>query len=185
MTSAHDTMTQNGTLESAGTAPPAMSASETSEADPTWPQRKPRDVVSCGRLRVSRATSQVPVAATPIATSGAVSAGTSTLDTTPDQMTPDVPTAASTEPITPPTSACDELDGKPHSHVSRFQTMPPTRPANTTSRLMTSASTSPLAIVAATASDRNAPTMLRAADRRTAVLGLRARVAMDVAIALP
>src|SRR6478735_8606605 len=201
MKNAHDRMTQNGTLESAGTAPAAMSASrmmpidfcaslvpcarETSDAEPTWPQRNARVETSSGTSRVRRATSHVPTLATPIATSGASSAGMSTFAATPVQMTPDVPTAASTEPTTPPMRACDELDGRPRSHVSRFHVMPPTRPASTTSSVMTFASTRPLAMVAATASDRKAPTMLRTADRATAVLGLRARVAMEVAIALP
>ncbi|MNW51689.1 hypothetical protein D3C74_291810 [compost metagenome] len=193
--------TQNGTPESAGTAPPAMSASrmmpidfcaslvpcasETSDADPIWPQRKPRLVVSCGRSLVMRATRKVPSAATPIAITGASSAGIITLDRTPVHRTPFVPTAARTEPTTPPMRACEELDGIPSNQVSRFQVIPPTRPASTTSRVMMFASTIPLAMVAATARDRNAPTRLRTADSATAVLGLRARVAMDVAIALP
>jgi hypothetical protein len=39
--------------------------------------------------------------------------------------------------------------------------------------------------VTATSTDRNAPTRLRMPANRTAVLGLRAPVAMEVAIALP
>lgn len=73
----------------------------------------------------------------------------------------------------------------PNSHVTRFQTIPPTRPASTTSSVTTPASTIPLAMVAATASERNAPTMLREADSSTACLGFSARVAIEVAIALP
>ena len=42
----------------------------------------------------------------------------------------------------------------------------------------------PLATVAATLTDRNAPTRLRAAEMATAVNGLRAPVAIEVAIAL-
>ena len=42
----------------------------------------------------------------------------------------------------------------------------------------------PLAIVAATEIDRKAPTRLSTPDRATAILGLSAPVAMDVAIAL-
>lgn len=46
-------------------------------------------------------------------------------------------------------------------------------------------STRPPAIVAATLSDRNAPTRFSTPDRPTAIRGLRALVAIDVAIALP
>ena len=42
----------------------------------------------------------------------------------------------------------------------------------------------PLAIVAATAVDRNAPTRLSTADSATAVLGFSAPLAMEVAMAL-
>ena len=73
-------------------------------------------------------------------------------------MTPCPPTAAIIAPTMPPISACDELDGMPSSQVSRFQMMPPTRPAKTSSRVTSPESTSPLAIVAATAVDRKAPT---------------------------
>ncbi len=68
----------------------------------------------------------------------------------PDHSTPDVPIAAITAPTTPPTSACDELEGMPSTHVTRFHTMPPTSPARTTSSVTTPESTMPLAIVAAT-----------------------------------
>ena len=116
---------------------------------------------------------------------GASNAGISTLAVSPPQSTPPPPTAASTAPTTPPTSAWEELDGIPKSQVMRFHTMPPTSPPRTTSRVTTPASTIPLAIVAATASDKNAPTRLRLAERSTARRGLSARVAIDVAIALP
>lgn len=78
-------------------------------------------------------------------------------------------------PIRPPNRACDELDGMPSSHVSRFHRMPPTRPAKT---MISSACppvsprlTIPLATVAATSTDRNAPTRLRIAESVTATLG--------------
>ena len=60
---------------------------------------------------------------------GAATAGISTFEVTPVQFTPAVPSAARPAPIRPPNSACDELDGMPNSHVSRFHRMPPTRPA--------------------------------------------------------
>lgn len=85
----------------------------------------------------------------------------------------------------PPISAWEELDGMPSSQVSRFHTMPPTRPAKSSSKVTRFASTSPLAMVAATAVDRNAPSRLSTADSETAALGLNAPLAMEVAIALP
>jgi hypothetical protein len=87
-------------------------------------------------------------------------------------------------PITPPMSACDELDGMPNSQVTRFQVIPPARPAATTVSVTSLVSTRPLAIVAATASDRNAPTRFRTPDMPTATRGLSALVAIEVAIAL-
>ena len=116
---------------------------------------------------------------------GASNAGRMTLDTSPCQITPCPPTAAIIAPTMPPISACDELDGIPSSQVSRFQTMPPTRPANTSSSVTRWASTRPLAMVAATAMDRNAPTRFSDADSATAAFGLSAPVAIEVAIALP
>ena len=103
-------------------------------------------------------------------------------------------------PIRPPKSACEELDGRPSSQVSRFQTMPPTSPARMISSradpwsAVSAASgvpsefwilTTALVTVSATATERNAPTRLRTADRATAILGFSAPVAMEVAIALP
>ena len=107
-----------------------------------------------------------------------------TLDTTPCQITPCPPTAAIIAPTMPPISACDELDGMPSSQVSRFQVMPPTRPAKISSRVTSPESTSPLAMVAATAVDRKAPTRFSEAESVTATFGLSA-LAMEVAIALP
>lgn len=60
---------------------------------------------------------------------GAATAGISTFWVTPAQLTPARPIAASPAPIKPPNRACDELDGIPNSHVSRFHRMPPMRPA--------------------------------------------------------
>jgi len=47
------------------------------------------------------------------ATIGDTSAGRMTLPTSPENLTPEAPTAASMAPITPPMSACEELDGNP------------------------------------------------------------------------
>ena len=63
--------------------------------------------------------------------------------------------------------------------------IPPARPAATTVSVTSFVSTRPLAIVAATASERNAPTRLSTPDRATASRGPSAPVAIEVAIALP
>src|SRR6202012_5248949 len=112
-------------------------------------------------------------------------AGMTTLEIRPFHSTAEPPAAAMVEPITPPISACEELEGMPKSHVSRFQMIPPARPAATTCSVTTLVFTRPLAIVAATASERNAPTRFRAPEMATATRGGKAPVAIDVAIALP
>jgi len=63
---------------------------------------------------------------------GERNAGTTMLDRTRVQSTPmENPRPAIAAPMSPPNSACEELDGSPRSQVSRFQMMPPTRPAKT------------------------------------------------------
>src|SRR4051812_3863763 len=119
------------------------------------------------------------------AITGESGAGISTLETMPCHFTASVPAAAMVEPTTPPMRACDELDGMPRYHVARFHEMLPARPANTTVRVTSVVLTRPLAMVAATLKDRKAPTRLSAPDSATATLGGSARVAIEVAIALP
>ena len=68
----------------------------------------------------------------------------------------------------PPIRACEDDDGSPSHHVTRFQAIAPISPANTVSSVIEVESTMPLAIVAATASDRNAPTKFRLAAMITA-----------------
>src|SRR5712671_3815996 len=116
---------------------------------------------------------------------GASTAGRMTLATRLCHLTAWPPAAASIAPITPPISACDELDGIPKNQVSRFHTIAPVRPAATTVSVTSLVSTRPLAIVAATARDRNAPIRLSTPDRATAIRGRSAPVAIVVAIALP
>ena len=43
----------------------------------------------------------------------------------PPQFRPLAPTEIKTAPINPPTNACDELDGIPNHHVSKFQIIAP------------------------------------------------------------
>ena len=84
----------------------------------------------------------------------------------------------------PPISACEDDDGSPNHQVARFQAIAPIRPPKTIVGVTASASTMPLATVAATSSEMNAPAKLRTADMSTAARGDIARVEMLVAIAL-
>lgn len=101
-------------------------------------------------------------------------------------------------PISPPNNACEELEGRPSNQVSRFHTMPPTRPANTMSNRACPAPasssgrgaperswifTTALVTVSATCTDKKAPTRFSTAESATAILGRSAPVAMEVAIA--
>ena len=69
----------------------------------------------------------------------------------------------------PPKSACDELEGRPSSQVSRFHRIAPTNPAKITIGVILVSSTSPLEIVFATSTERNAPIRLRTPAMITAV----------------
>ncbi len=113
-----------------------------------------------------------------------MSDGISTLSLIPPQFTTPQPEAAIAEPIIPPISAWLELEGSPMSHVMRFQVIAPTRPAMTISSVIASWSMMPFAIVAATATETNAPAKLRTAALATATRGLSARVDTLVAIEL-
>jgi hypothetical protein len=81
-------------------------------------------------------------------------------------------------------SACELELGIAKYHVMRFHAMAPMSAAMTTVCVVVCSSTSPEPIVFATAVPANAPMKLKAAAMSTAVRGLRARVATDVAIAL-
>ena len=91
-------------------------------------------------------------------------------------------------PISPPKRACDELEGRPKSHVSMFQQMAPISPAKmregNRSPPIRSSLMMPPETVLETSVDRSAPMRLRIAASPTAVFGLRAPVAIGVAIAL-
>ncbi len=76
----------------------------------------------------------------------------------------------------PPMSAWLELDGSPQNHVIRFHVIAPTSPARTTLSVIASGLTMPLAIVAATLNETNAPMKFMTAATRTATRGDIARV---------
>ena len=95
-------------------------ARDTSEADPTWPTRKPDCRCRSVTPRVIRKTSQVPTVATTIAMTGEMRAGSRIFPTTPSSLvpspvhfTPLTPSPAMVEPISPPRRAWEELDGRP------------------------------------------------------------------------
>src|SRR5689334_9904743 len=127
---------------------------------------------------------RIAIPAAQNASTGATSAGTITLSTRPWPFTAPEPAATKAAPATPPMSACEELEGRPAYQVARFQAMAPMRPANTIVVVIALASTMPLATVAATCSEMNAPTKFRIALIATAAFGDMARVETVVAIAL-
>ncbi len=102
---------------------------------------------------------------------------------TTEKLTPEAPAPIRTEPISPPKSACDELDGSPSSQVTRFHRMAPTSPAKIIVGVTTASLTIPPEMVLATSVDRKAPATFRMAAMSTATLGFNAPVATDVAIA--
>src|SRR4051794_25850536 len=107
-----------------------------------------------------------------------------TFSTTPSHSMTLEPSATNAEPIMPPINACDEDDGSPNHQVARFHAMAPISPPKTMVGVTALASTIPLATVAATSSETNAPAKLKTADIATAARGDSARVEMLVAIAL-
>ena len=115
------------------------------------------------------------------ARTGATSAGTITFSISPSPNTASAPSAANAAPTTPPISACELDEGSPKYQVVRFQAIAPISPAKTISSVTKSGLTMPEAIVAATASERNAPTKLSTAARATATRGDIARVEIEVA----
>src|SRR5579859_2115482 len=92
--------------------------------------------------------------------------------------------AARHAPHKPPTSACEELAGMPNHHVSRFQKMAASRAQIKTSDVATFGSTSPEAMVVATAVPRKAPIRLVTAASMTACRGDSTLVATTVAMEL-
>src|SRR5215218_1524910 len=118
------------------------------------------------------------------ASTGEISAGSTTLLNTVANRIASEPAATHVAPMSPPNSACDELDGNPRNQVTRFQVIAPTRPAKITTGVITASLTIPPEMVLATSTDRNAPARFRHPATATATLGRNAPVAIEVAIAL-
>src|SRR5919197_6007315 len=121
--------------------------------------------------------------AAPNAIAGARSAGMTTLCARPCQRTPFSPDWTSAAPTSPPISACDELDGRPNHHVSRFQAIAPRSAASSVCCVARFPSMIPFATLFATAVVRNAPARFATAAISTAIRGVTARVPTDVAMA--
>src|SRR5215471_7687872 len=122
----------------------------------------------------------VATRATAPAMNGDNTAGMITFDSTDWPLTASNPAAATVARITPPTKACDELDGNPKYHVNTFQAIAPSSPAKMIGKVTWAESTIPLAIVAATDTDKNAPTRFSTPDSATATRGRNAPVAIEV-----
>src|SRR5579875_1831745 len=108
-----------------------------------------------------------------------------TLSTTPPQLTDS--DDASAAPTSPPIRACEDEDGKPKYQVPTFQAIAPTSAASTTTSPAfppEGGGMMPDPIVAATFVEISAPTMLKTAAMTSATRGVRARVEIEVAIAL-
>src|SRR5438876_12339056 len=87
---------------------------------------------------------------------GAHSAGMATLAAMPWHCTPVEPDCTSAAPVSPPMSACDDEDGSPNHHVSRFQAIAPITAASTVFGVARPESITPLPTVFATAVAANA-----------------------------
>src|SRR5690606_625285 len=93
------------------------------------------------------------------------------------------PCATRVAPTSPPTSACDELEGMPYHQVTRFQTMAPTRAPKMVWASIRVGSTMPLPTVAATfISNTITAAKLKVAAQTTAWCGFRTLVETMVAI---
>ena len=159
-----------------------MNATKPPETSCAW--RNPRFTFDGGLRATSHVIARMIANANATPRNGARSDGISTLSLIPSHCTESTPPADSAAPTIPPIRAWLELEGRPTNHVTRFHVIAPTRPAITTSSVITSGSTMPFAIVATTATETNAPMKFRTAALATAMRGLSARVETLVAIEL-
>src|SRR3954447_7666390 len=158
-------------------------ARATIDADTVWAALKPRPATPGSAWATTRMARYVAVIAIRAATTGESTAGRTTLLSTVEKSIAPAPPATQVAPISPPNSACEELEGSPRSQVTRFHTIAPISPAKMTTGLMSVSSTRPPEMVFATWTDRKAPSTFRQPAIATAVPGRNAPVAIDVAIA--
>jgi len=106
-----------------------------------------------------------------------------TIFNTPEKITESIPELAIAEPTSPPTRVCEELDGKPRSHVKRFHEIAATSAAAMTVRFITSGSITPFPIVVATFNGKTVKAIkLKKVAIKTAENGERTFVDTIVAI---
>ena len=161
-------------------------ASETIEAEPIWPTRKPRVRVPSG-IAAGDPVDEQRADGGDSARRSAGRAPRAGRPWTPGRATARRgrrPRRAPRRSRRRPARATSSR-GCPGYQVARFHRIPPASPANTTAGVTRCVCTKPLAMVAATLKERKAPARFRTPDRATATRGGNASVAMDVAIALP
>jgi len=96
-----------------------------------------------------------------------------------------IPACAKEAPTSPPTRVWDELDGRPHHQVSRFQVIAATSAPDITVILRTAGSTTPFPIVCATFRGKTVKAIkLKNAARATAMKGESTLVETTQAIEL-
>lgn len=137
-----------------------------------------------GTLAVTRATVQVPTAATKMARTGAINAGKRTWRS----PFPQHARGACCRKNSPHHSSNKRMGGRRRDAVQPGNEVPhdpADKPGKNNFEGNDVGVNNSFAIVAATARERNAPTKFNTADSATAILGRKARVAMDVAMALP
>src|SRR3954452_24315023 len=151
--------------------------------DAHWPYLKPR-VVRVGRARRnSQRMTNMSRSAPKNPTTGETTIGMTTFLTIVSQCT--VVPDASAAPTNPPMRACEDDDGNPKYHVTRFQAIAPATAANTTtSPCDVSGASMMLPTVLATLTDTSDPARLKTAASARAARGVSALVDTDVAIAL-
>src|SRR5512140_1199048 len=162
---------------------------------PPWPSEYSDAETNC-RMRKARSTAngvdrtdaQDTIATSTIAsrnpTSGDSTIAITVLDN-PLQTAAETPALATPAPNSPPISACDDDDGMPSAHVTRFQTMAPTRAAKITCASTIAGSMMPVPMVWATCSPKTMKaTKLKKAAQNTAYCGRNTRVETMVAIEL-
>ena len=93
---------------------------------------------------------------------------------------------ASPAPVRPPMRACEDEEGRPNHHVTRFHAIAPANPASTTTspEIPSGGVMMPEPITSATPVPSIAPIRFITAAMATATRGVSARVEMDVATAL-
>src|SRR6202165_1776934 len=160
---------------------------DTKAAAATWTSRKVR-LTGPGRRRwTARTMSVTRIAAITKPRSGEITSEVSCFVNDDQRTAEKLPIEATPAPTRPPIRAWVELLGSPKNQVIRFQAIAPRRAAMMTT--IPALKESVLAIVLATlewntSTVTRAPRRLKTADRATAWPAVRARVEMEVAIAL-